>query len=426
MSFRGLLVANRNYRYVWLAQVVSEIGDHFNNIAVFSLAMKHGDAGVVLAAVMISRGLPMLVAGPVSGVLLDRWDRKRVMIASDLVRAAIALGFILCVGQKNPSLLYLFSAILMFASPFFNSGRSAILPKIASKDEIHTANSVTITTQWTNTAVGALLGGLTVDAFGYEISFFLNAMSFLFSAWCVSHLRGTFKADRAAAKPHPWHDYLDGLRYIRAHPLILALALVGVGWALGGGAAQILFSLFGEQVFHRGASGIGTLWFGAGMGLVLGGMFAHWLGPRLSYAWYKRTVSLSYLVHGGAYVVFSQMENFFAAMFFVGLSRAAVAVSSVLNQGQLLRTVADEYRGRVFSTIDTLVWSTMMLSLMAAGLASRHVGPRTIGLWAGVLSSSTAIFWAWANWRGKLPECPVPNTSFANQANQEGGIEVQP
>jgi len=135
-------------------------------------------------------------------------------------------------------------------------------------------------------------------------------------------------------------------------------------------------------------------------------MFAHWLGPRLSYAWYKRTVSLSYLVHGGAYVVFSQMEHFYAAMFFVGVSRAAVAVSSVLNQGQLLRQVADEYRGRVFSTIDTLVWSTMMLSLMGAGVASRYVGPRTIALWAGILSSSTALFWAWANWRGKL-EAPA-------------------
>ena len=401
---------------------MSEIGDHFNNIAVFSLAMKYGNAGAVLAAVMIARAIPMLVAGPVSGVLLDRWDRKRVMITSDLVRAALAAAFMLCLGRDNPSLLYLLSAALMFASPFFNSGRSAILPKVASAEELHTANSMTVTTQWTNTAVGALLGGLTVDGFGYEVSFFLNAMSFLFSAWCVAHLRGRFRVERAGERPHPWHDYVDGLRYIKANPLILALALVGVGWALGGGAAQILFSLFGEQVFHKGASGIGTLWFGAGLGLVLGGIFAHWLGPRISFVWYKRTVSLSYLVHGGAYVVFSQMENFFAAMFFVGLSRAAVAVSSVLNQSQLLRHVADDYRGRVFSTIETLVWSTMMLSLLAAGVASQHVGPRTIGFWAGILSSSTAIFWAWANWSGKLPECPVPHRGVPH----EGNADVRP
>lgn len=407
MSFLELLKRNRNYRFTWLGQVVSEVGDHFNNIAVFSLALKHGDAGVVLAGVLIARGIPMLVAGPVAGVLLDRFDRRRVMISSDLVRAAVAAGFVSGIDASNPWSLYVLSALLMFASPFFTAGRAAILPEIADKDELHTANSMTITTQWTNTALGALLGGLTVDGFGYRVSFFLNALSFVFSAWCIWNLRsavGHFRVSAAARSVHPWRDYVDGLRYIKASPFLLALALVGVGWAMGGGAAQILFSLFGEQVFHRGATGIGTLWFAAGVGLVAGGVLAHRIGRSLSFAAYKRTISICYLIHGGAYVVFSQMPTFGGAMFFVGLSRAAVAVSSVLNNAQLLGHVANEYRGRVFSTIETLVWSTMMLSLMAAGLASRHTDPRTIGLWSGVLSSLTAVFWAWANHAGKLEE----------------------
>jgi predicted MFS family arabinose efflux permease len=296
------------------------------------------------------------------------------------------------------------------------------LPKIANARELHAANSMTITTQWTNTAIGALLGGLTVDGFGYEISFFLNSMSFLFSAWCVSHLKGSYRAERGAHhEVHPWRDYVDGLRYIRRNPLILALALVGVGWALGGGAAQILFSLFGEQVFHRGARGIGTLWFGAGIGLVVGGVLAHRFGARLSDAVYKRTITISYLIHGGAYVVFSQMESFSAAIFFVGLSRAAVAVSSVLNQAQLLRQVGDEDRGRVFSTMDTLVWCTMMLSLMSAGIASRYVGPRTIGWWAGVLSSTTAVAWAWATWTGRLPDCSITDGRVSGEGRAGPG-----
>ena len=81
-----------------------------------------------------------------------------------------------------------------------------------------------------------------------------------------------------------------------------------------------------------------------------------------------------------------------------------MAVSSVLNYSQLLRHVDDEYRGRVFSTGETLVWSTMMLSMMGAGIASQQIGPREIGAIAGVLSSLTAIFWGWANWTGRLPE----------------------
>ncbi len=413
-GFYQLLRQNPNYRYTWFGQVVSEIGDHFNNIAVFSLALQATGSGLVITGVMLARAIPAIAAGPIAGVLLDRMDRKRIMIVSDLLRSVVALSFILCVGRRDSWLLYLLSALLMFASPFFTAGRSAILPTIANKDELHTANSITQTTQWTTTAVGAFLAGISVTQFGYPVAFVLNALSFLFSAACISRLRakqGSFRVERTGLSEdriaRPWHEYSDGLRYMRASPLILAIALVGVGWATGGGAAQILFSLFGELVFQRGPRGIGEIWGAAGSGLVLGGIFAHWLGSRIGYRAYKWTISISFLLHGASYVVFSQMQNYPAALLFIGLSRAAVAVSSVLNYSILLRHVANEYRGRVFSTMETLVWSTMMLSMMGAGIASQHYSPRTIGVVAGVLSSTTAIFWGWANWAGRLPEPPA-------------------
>jgi hypothetical protein len=113
------------------------------------------------------------------------------------------------------------------------------------------------------------------------------------------------------------------------------------------------------------------------------------------------------VIHGGAYVVFSQMPSFTLAILFLGLSRAAIAVSSVLNVSQLLRHVSDEFRGRVFATIETLSWGMMMLSMLGAGLASQTWSPRTIGAVSGLVSSSTAIFWLWANLTGRLPEPAV-------------------
>src|SRR5882762_7813264 len=97
ISFWQLLSRNRNYRYTWTGQVVSEIGDHFNNIAVFSLALATTKSGLVVSGVMLSRAIPAVLAGPIAGVLLDRLDRKKVMIASDIIRAIVALGFILTV-----------------------------------------------------------------------------------------------------------------------------------------------------------------------------------------------------------------------------------------------------------------------------------------------------------------------------------------
>jgi len=81
-----------------------------------------------------------------------------------------------------------------------------------------------------------------------------------------------------------------------------------------------------------------------------------------------------------------------------------VAVSSVLNMSQMLRTVPNEFRGRVFATMESMLWSTMMVSMTAAGIASQYTDPRTIGAWSGALSSTTALFWGWAHWTGRLPE----------------------
>ena len=413
-AFFSLLRNNRNYRYTWMGQVVSEIGDHFNNIAVFSLALTYTGSGLAVSGVMLSRAVPAIMAGPIAGVVLDRLDRKRVMIASDLVRFVVALGFILTApdGSSHPlGLLFALSGILMFASPFFTSGRAAILPTIASREELHTANSLTQTTQWATLTIGTFAGGASVASLGYKPAFLLNALSFLFSAISISRLAvasGSFRAEKKSLTEsdvaRPWHEYVEGLRYMRSTPLIFGIGLLGMGWATGGGAAQILFSLFGELVFNRGPAGIGYIWGCAGIGLVIGGAVGHKLGKTLGFNGYKRSVIVCYVLHGAAYIVFSQMKNFGWALVFIGMSRAAIAVTSVMNFSQLLRHVSNEYRGRVFATIESMTWSTMMLSMMAAGIASLFYSPRVIGAWAGALSSTTAIFWAWAHFTGRLPE----------------------
>ncbi len=410
-AFVSLLRDNRNYRYTWAGQVVSEIGDHFNNIAVFSLAVAHTKSGLVVSGVMLSRAIPAVLIGPVAGVVLDRLNRKQVMIASDLIRAIVAMAFILTVRRTDTWLLYVLSALLMLASPFFTSGRASILPSIATKDELHTANSLTQTTQWTTLTIGTFLGGASVMQFGYQWAFFGNSLSFLVSALCISRLflagRG-FRAPRSslteAEVVRPWHEYKEGLRYMRATPLILGLALINVGWATGGGAAQILFTVFGELVFNRGPAGLGTIWSCAGIGLLCGGVLAHTIGRPLSFTNYKRSIAICYVVHGGSYILFSQMRSFAWALVFIALSRAGVGFSSVMNMSQLLRHVPNGLRGRVFATMESTTWSVMMISMMLAGIASEHWNPRTIGAIAGALSSTTAIFWGWAEFTGRLPE----------------------
>ena len=410
-DFVDLLRTNRNYRCTWLGQVVSEIGDYFNNIAVFSLVMQTTGSGLVVSGVMLSRAIPAVVAGPIAGVVLDRFDRKKIMIASDLIRTVVALAFVATVHQPRPWMLYLLSGLLMFASPFFTSGRASILPTIASPQELHTANSLTQTTQWATLTVGTMLAGWSAAKLGYQWAFVINSVSFLFSAaaiWMMKAADGSFRARRKAAAAttvvRPWHEYREGLQYIKSTPLILGIGLLSVGWAAGGGAAQILFTLFGEQVFQRGASGIGEIWGMAGVGLLIGGALAHLIGRRIGFQGYKRSVTISYLSHGATYVAFSLVGQYWLALILISLSRVGMAVCSVLNYSQLLRHTPDEFRGRVFSTMESLRWGTMIGSMAAAGVCSQYYSPRSIGVVAGLLGVVTALCWAWANQMGWLKE----------------------
>ncbi|MBK9168879.1 MAG: MFS transporter [Bryobacterales bacterium] len=408
IHFSTLLRDNRNYRNLWLGQVVSEAGDHFNTIAVLSMALRVDDSGFAVGGVMLARTVSAIAAAPVAGVLLDRWDRKKVMLASDILRGFIGLGFLLVLQYPASWLLYVFSSLLMFCSPFFTAGRSAILPAITTPDELPTANALTQTTAWFTLSLGAMLGGVATMQFGYGWAFAVNAASFFVSAAAVAFLRspaGHFRP-MAAVRPQRsfWRDHSDGLRYIGHTPLVFAIGMAGVGWASGGGAAQILFTLYGEVIFERGPAGVGWIWGSAGLGLVAGGFLSHALARRLGFGAYKHAISLLFLLHGLAYVAFSQAPTLGWAIVWIVLSRVGQGANNVLNRNMLLTHVPDRYRGRVFTTVESMLQATMLLSLTAASIATKHVETRTIGLIAGCLSTSTAFFWAWANWRGKLIE----------------------
>jgi hypothetical protein len=335
------------------------------------------------------------------------------MIASDVVRSVIALAFILILRYEQRWLLFLLSGLLVFASPFFTSGRSAVLPRITRPEELHTANALTQTTGWLTLAIGTLLGGVSTMRFGYEWAFFANALSFIFSAWAISKLRnpeGHFRPERTNVAHHSFTEFRRDLKetfsYMRATPMVFAVGMAYVGWASGGGAAQILFTLFGELVFKRGSEGIGIIWSAAGIGLVIGGVISHRMGKHLSFRGYKNAITIGYFIHGLAYIFYAIMPTIWLSSLCIGISRIAMGSNNVLNRTLLLTHVPDRLRGRVFSTVDMMLNGMMMISMTAASVATDHLPIRTIGVIAGCFSASTSLFWGWADLAGKLIEPP--------------------
>ena len=322
-GFFDLLRDNRNYRHMWIGQVVSEVGDHFNNIAVFSLALANTGSGLVVTrrhalarhsggAGRAARRRAARPLGPQA-----RHDRQR----PDSRRGGAGLHRHAVVPVET-WLLYVLSGLLMFASPFFTSGRASILPTIASREELHTANTLTQTTQWSTLVHRRVPGRDQRDALRLPVGLrpqraFVSVLGLVHLAAAGSRRELPRRAHRRSPKPRwcvPGTNTWKACATCAPRPLIFGIAMINVGWATGGGAAQILFSLFGEIVFKRGPAGIGVIWGCAGIGLLAGGAIGHWLGQRLSFDGYKRTIIICYILHGGAYVLFSQMQASWAAL----------------------------------------------------------------------------------------------------------------
>jgi MFS family permease len=405
----SLLRHNRNFRALWTGQVISEIGDWFNNIAVLGQAMTLTGSGLAVTAILLARTIPPVIFGPLAGVITDRFSRRTVLLAADYSRALLALGFLLVTSPDRIWLSYLFGGLLTAVSIFFNTAKSASIPEIAASEELLAANSMAGSTSALVQTMGGALGGFAAHWLGYNAAFIINALSFLGSAMMIYQIQfrtaSKGKELHKAAKPFSFtSDFQDGLRYIRSSPIVLGLMLIGVGWATGGGAAQILFSLFAVDVFKAGDQGIGLLYSAAGVGIVTGAILANFFFRHRSFSFAKWVLGGSIVLTGIFYTIFSYTQGIWSGMFWLAMSRLVMGVNQVIGITLLMQVVPEELRGRTFSTRESVVVFTMVLSMLLAGVGQHYTGPRTIGLLSGLATLSTGLIWLMANWLGVYRE----------------------
>src|SRR5260370_13449414 len=178
-----------NCRLLWLAQIVSELGDWFYALAVYSLILELTGSAKLVGLAVVVQVLPQTLAAPTAGVVNDRMSRKRVMIVADLARVAIVLGMLLV---RSPRMVWLIFPLLFFETigwGFFEPGHSAVIPAITGQEDLLIANTLTATTWSFCLAVGSALGGAVAAMLGRDAVFILNAVSFLASAALLTGMR---------------------------------------------------------------------------------------------------------------------------------------------------------------------------------------------------------------------------------------------
>src|SRR6058998_2224350 len=172
--YLSLLRRNRNFRLLFIGQAISQLGDWFNSVAVYALLLDLTGSATAVAWMMIVQFLPIAIVGPVAGVVVDRVNRRRLMIAADLLRGSLILGLLLVRRPDHVWIAYAVMALTVSASAFFEPARTATIPNITSDEEVLPANALSSATWSAMLAIGASAGGIVTMVAGRNVAFFIN------------------------------------------------------------------------------------------------------------------------------------------------------------------------------------------------------------------------------------------------------------
>ena len=398
--YLSLLRRNRNFRLLYIGQTISQLGDWFNTVAVYALLLDLTGSATAVAWMLIVQMLPIALVGPLAGVVVDRLNRRRIMMAADLVRGCVILGLLLVRRADQVWIAYVVTALAVTAQAFFEPARTATIPNVTSADELLPANALSSATWSAMLAIGASVGGLVTAAFGRNVAFAVNAASFFVSCVFIASTRYD-STPPVRARLKGWaaltgaSDLADGVRYIRASSHVAALMFVKAGWGLAGGIL-LLLTIFGQRVFPVGgsaAAGIGVLYGARGIGAALGPILLRFILGQKPAA-LRRAIGPAYFVIGVFYAALSGAPGLFTAAVCVLLAHFGGSILWVFSTVLLQMEVPDAFRGRVFAAELALVTLTSSASSYVTGHAlDGGASPRSVSLWLGALFFIPGILW---------------------------------
>jgi MFS family permease len=411
---------NTNFRRLWIAQIVSEIGDWFYTLAIFSLVLQLTGSAESVGIAMMIQVLPQTLVSPLAGVVNDRLSRRSVMIAADIARFAIVLAMLLV---RSPDMVWLIYPLLFLetvSAAFFGPARSAVIPNLVSADDVIAANTLSASTWSFNLMIGAALGGVVAALFGRDVVFVLNAFSFLVSAVFIGRTR--------FEEPHTQHDeslrakdlvdfspVMEGIRYVARDRKLLASVFAKAG-ELMVGPAYVLFTVMGRRyfpVYWRGddperATMLGmSLLIGArGIGTFFGPLWAaRWAGH--SQRRLEQGILLGYFIIAIGYAALGGAYHVALACLYIAFAHCGGSTVWVFSTTLLQLKSEDRFRGRVFAADNALNMLGIAVTAFICGEFLDHgVSPRVAASAVGVSMLLPAALWAWAvrPWRQQIKQ----------------------
>ena len=365
----------RDFRTLWIGQFISQIGDYLALIAALVVIQKLSGSALWLGFTAMALTLPQLLFGLVGGVMADRFDRKKVMVISDLARAAAIL---ILIWAKSPRELYLFPLVGCFmsvAGVFFGPARNAIIPSIVSREMLLTANGLLQASQMLAVIAGSFLATLVIATLGPASAFILDSLTFLISAGLIFTLKIPPLNNSGPKEGIFWPQLKEGLSYIKERKPILVILVVASVATLSLGSIAVLGVAYVENYLGVNAESFGFLNSIQGIGMIAGGLS---LGFFSRFASPHYLASIAMMVLGLAILFFAFSSRFEAALLLAAIIGVCVVVARATLAAILQATVPDEKRGRVESTVNTSISFSTALAMGLSGILGAALGVRAV------------------------------------------------
>ena len=380
-----LLQEVQSFRLLALATVGSALGTWLAFVALTIDVYDRTSSAVWVSALLIADFLPAIIIGIAASSLVDRLPRRRLMIASDLVRVAI---FALLPFANDPALIVVLAAVAGFATGFFRPALYAGLPNLLPDEELPHANSLLLTIENVAWAVGPVIGGLLVAATGPDAAYWINAVTFLVSAALLAGIPDRLLQQAQAVGRGYWRDIADGFALVKSSRALLTVLAAWNVVVLGTAGANVAEVVLAKETFDAGDFGYGLLVGVAGVGLALGSLLA---GQQLEHRALATVYATSIGLVAVGMVGAAAAPSVWIAAVSVCVSGTGNGAAVVCNALLVQRGAPDELRGRAFTLLMSSNYVVLGLGMVAAGPLTNELGPRTVWAIAGALAAVAAL-----------------------------------
>jgi MFS family permease len=381
-----LLGRARSFRLLFLATLGSGLGTWLAYVALTVDVFDRTDSGSWVAALLVADFLPLVAIGFLLGPLVDRLSRKRLMIASDLVRFGV---FCLLPFANSAAMIVVLAAFAGAATGLFRPALYAGVPNLVDERDLPSANSLLQSVENLTWALAPLLGGVLVAIWSPDAAYWINAVTFLVSASLLAGIpQHLLQAARAESRGHV-RDLVEGASLVVHSAALLAVLVTWNLFMFASAGVNVAEVVLAEESFDSGAFGFGLLVGATGVGLVLGSFLAGgWLERWELHRMYGAAIALVALGIGCAAV----SPNVWVAAGFVALLGLGNGAAVVCNALLVQRGAPDHVRGRAFTVVMASNYALLALGMAAAGPLTDVIGPRWLWGSAAVLSAVAAAF----------------------------------